>query len=232
MYKVELPKFEGPLHLLLQLIEEDNLDITEIALAQVTEQYLEYLKTIEETHPEELADFLVVASQLLLLKSRVLVPFTLQDEEEPTDDLAGRLRMYKEFVVLSEGIEQRLKLSNFIYFCEKIHFQTERVFVAPSGVNASKLHDVFFHVLQRLKPVWELPEHTLEKTVSLAEKVRQLREVLNQKINVDFSELLKLARNRTEVVVSFMALLELIKSHDVRVAQNNVFADIEIRKIT
>ena len=105
-YTIKIQKFEGPLDLLLQLIEQEELDITEISLAHITEQYLEYLATIEELYPDELADFLVVATKLLLIKSHMLLPeLTLEDEDE--ESLTRQLQLYKKYVEAARRLHDR-----------------------------------------------------------------------------------------------------------------------------
>ena len=218
-----------PLDLLLGLIEKRDLDISEIALAQVTEQYLHYLKSVEETQPEELADFLVVAAKLMLIKSKTLLPVLDFEEEENDADLAVQLRLYKEFVRAAEGVERLLRAKKFLYGREKIPENLVPEFHPPLNFGVTALHRMFLSVIASVEPLIKLPEKTLAKAISLQEKVLHLRELLQQKKNVRFSQLLNMAADRTEIVVSFMALLELIKDRTAQVVQRDNFADIEIQ---
>src|SRR3989339_2104859 len=101
----KIDKFEGPLGLLLQLIESQELDITEISLAKIADQYIEYIRGDKGIGPEELADFLVVAAKLLLIKSRALLPFLKGEAEEEIEEFEQQLRMYKEFLAAAKKIE-------------------------------------------------------------------------------------------------------------------------------
>ena len=111
--KIRISNFEGPLDLLLQLIEKEELDITEVSLLQVTEQYLDYLEKVEDKKPDELADFLLIAAKLLYIKSRVLLPELEMDEEENATDLAVQLKMYKKYVAARKIIQRRFENDNF-----------------------------------------------------------------------------------------------------------------------
>ena len=107
VYKLE--KFEGPLDLLLQLIESADLDITEVALSKVADQFMEYLEQVEEKNSEEMADFLVVASRLLLIKSRILMPALHLDEDDEVIGLEEQLKIYREYYEASKKIDNTLK---------------------------------------------------------------------------------------------------------------------------
>ena len=101
----KIDKFEGPLGLLLQLIEKEELDITQISLAKIADQYIEYIKQAKELKPEELADFLVVAAKLLLIKSRALLPFLKGEAEQEIQEFEEQLRMYQEFLSAAKKLE-------------------------------------------------------------------------------------------------------------------------------
>ncbi|HLD81627.1 MAG TPA: segregation/condensation protein A [Patescibacteria group bacterium] len=231
MYEIKLDRFEGPLDLLLQLIEKENFDITQVALASVAEQFLHYLGEVEDTSPEELADFLVVAAKLLHIKSKTLLPVVDFEEEENTDDLTEQLRMYREFVKASQVISHLIGEKRYLYSREKISFQREQGFFPPPNFSVSKMHAIFVSVIKGIEPLMRLPEKTLEKTISLKEKVEELKRILTQKTNLRFSQLLGSAQNRTEVVVSFMAILELVRERRVAVHQQENFHDFEIKSL-
>src|SRR3989338_1295198 len=128
MYEIKLDRFEGPLDLLLQLIEKENFDITQVALASVAEQFLHYLGEVEDTSPEELADFLVVAAKLLHIKSKTLLPVVDFEEEENTDDLTEQLRMYREFVKASQVISHLMVRNDTFIPGRKFRFSGNRGF--------------------------------------------------------------------------------------------------------
>lgn len=229
MYQVRLEKFEGPLALLLQLIEGEKLSITEISLSQVTESYLAHLKT-QKIAEEELADFLVIAAKLLLLKSKQLLPDLTLDEEEGLG-LEEQLRMYREFVEAAKKIEGLIKKKNFAFFRQAVLKPEGMGFFPPRGFKAEKMKKVFEEVLERLRPFLELPQATLERTISIKEKIQQIQNLLRNGSVMGFQEILKNVKSRTEIIVSFLALLELVKQRTVVVSQESVFEEIVIKNV-
>ncbi len=228
MYQIKLEKFEGPLGLLLQLVEGEKLEITEISLSQVTEEYLSCLKS-GQIPEEELADFLVIAAKLLLIKSRCLLP----DLEAETEGLGleEQLRMYKEFVEAAKQIEAMIKKKHFAFFRLAPLKPEEIGFFAPKGLKVGKLASVFEEILARLNPFLDLPRATLEKTISIKEKIKQIEEMLVGLKQVGFKQLLKSVKTRTEIIVCFLALLELIKQRTVVVRQEEMFEEIVIQNV-
>lgn len=230
MYHVKLEQFEGPFSLLVQLIDEKKLSINEISLSNVTEQYLGHLESIEESHPAELADFLVVASKLLLIKSRTLLPDLEVEEEE--GDLEGQLKLYKAFVKASELVDARLDNAATLVARPMPKLADLRPLFSPhESLSLEVLHDTMIEVLKELKPVVTLPEKLIERAVSMEEKIEHIRAHIEKKATVHFSHVLKAAQSRTEVVVSFLALLELVKQRHVHVSQPKAFHDIVIKRV-
>jgi segregation and condensation protein A len=230
VYKIKLEKFEGPLDLLLQLIEQEEMDITQVSLAKVTDQYLQYLNTTADISTEELADFLVVAAKLLLIKSRTLLPQLGLDEEEGTD-LERQLRMYKEFYEASKVLNKMILKKHFLYPRDRMVIKIDHVFNPPKTITTAKLHDLFVSVLQELEPWVNMPKEVIAKTISIRERITNIQTMISDKVNMRFSELLKTSKNKTEVIVTFLAVLELVKQRIVAVVQENVFDDISIQKI-
>lgn len=228
-YQIALEKFQGPFHLLLELIENKKLDINEIALAHVTEQYLAYLEKVEERYPEELADFLVVATRLLLLKSKSLLPIT--EEDDQSEDLVKQLKMFEVYSAATKHLEERLRGPQiFSRMFTKI--PTEKAFRAPENVTMEGLKEMFVGILKELEPIVRIPKALLRRVVSLKEKISSIQDVLNKKEKVGFHELLlEGSENRLDVIVTFLATLELVKQRDVRVQQTNNFGDIFLQKI-
>lgn len=230
IYKIKLDKFEGPLDLLLQLIESEDLPITEVSLAKVTEQYVEHLQTLEQKNPDELADFLVVAAKLLLIKSRVLLPVLEVGLEEDGFSLEDQLKLYREYAAASRRVGQFISKHRFAFAREKALFQTG-VFAPPIGVTPKKLVAVFLDVLSALLPIMELPKSAVLRTLSIKEKIEELRSLILKRAETSFSAMIRGARNKTEIIVSFLALLELIKQKIINVSQENIFEDISIKRI-
>lgn len=228
MYKIKLEKFEGPLDLLLQLIEEEELDISEVSLAQVTEQYIAYLNSVPDILPEELADFLVVAAKLLYIKSKILIP-QLEIEDEEEGDLEKQLKIYRIFHLAGKGIEKIIARNRFSYIREvKGAKVIDPIFTPPKGLATNTLKEIFIEVLKKIEPIVNLPQEVMEKTVSIQEKISQIQEAVQRGISLNFHTLLKSAASKTEIIVTFLALLELVKQQVIVVMQQDAFADIEI----
>lgn len=229
-FNVNIEQFEGPLSLLLQLIEREELDITELSLAKVADDYLNYINTSPNIRPEELADFLVVAAKLILLKSKQLMPNLIFEEEEGID-LETQLKMYREFVEASKKINEMIKAGSWAFPKERRPVAEIQGFFPPKEIQVGDLRAMYDTILARLKPFVSLPKEALQKTVSIAEKIQHIKDLIGRQAKARFSEVLKKAKNKTEVIVSFLALLELTKRKIVETSQDKVFEDITIQKI-
>ena len=231
MDKVKLTQFEGPLDLLLSLIEQRQLDITTIALAEVTEQFLQYLKQLQTIDPTTLADYLSIAAKLLVIKSKAILP-TLEIEDEEDDagfDLEGRLLLYKQFKEVAKylkTLDNKRKQS----FTRSITFEQKISFYPDPSVTSKELHDSILTVLSGLQELDALPKAKLKEAISIQEKIDHLRNSLGGKIETKLSEIIKGAKNKGEVIVTFLALLELIKQKIFVADQEALFADVVIKK--
>lgn len=225
---IKIEKFEGPLDLLLQFIMAEELDISEVSLAQVTDQYVEYIEQAELL-PEEIADFLNIAARLLLIKSKLLLPAMLEAEPDSEMDLAQQLKMYSQFVAASKTIDQLWKQPNNMYAREKFFYKQEG-FYPPRQITAKSLSASFQEIIKKIKPFIRLPERTIRQVISLREKIHQLAAILRERTNFSFQETLTPSGGATEMIVSFLALLELVKQRQALVEQPTTFAEITIRK--
>lgn len=236
MVSVKLEKFEGPLSLLLQLIEQEELDITQISLAKIADQYVDYIRTAENIDPEEMADFLVVAARLLLIKSKALLPYLFPEEEEEIKDLEEQLRMYKEFLEAAKKVQGLIGKKRFMFarpWNRRAIFFAEKLFSPPKKLKVEDLAMAFRDTIGRLRPIMaELAEERLERKINIEEKIAAIRQSLFERLKVRFSQILGLARSKTEIIVSFLAMLELIKQKEVIVEQGELFGEIEINKIS
>ena len=231
MYKIKVEKFEGPLDLLLSLIEKEKLDITQVSLAGVTEQYIHFIEESESISPEELADFLVIAAKLLLIKSKILLPYLQQGEEEDSGlELEQQLKMYKLFVEATANVERLLKKRKFSYFRESSKM-FEAIFIPPKNIKKSDLRNVFYAIIKGIEPVITFIKRAVRKSISLREKIFHIKEILMKAEESNFNELLSQAKSKTEIIVTFLALLELVKQRDIAVMQDDMFSDITIKKI-
>jgi segregation and condensation protein A len=230
VYQIKSEQFQGPMDLLLQLIEAEELDITSISLSKITDEYVSYLKDIEEKRPEDFADFLYVAARLLYLKSRTLLPYLRAEEEQGVIPLELQLKIYREFYEASKKIQNIISRKNFSYFREK-PLPEKGVFVPPKNVSVNKLSKIFKEIIAFLEPIIAIPKTTLKKIVSIKEKINQIITLVQKSITLNFSEIVKGAKSKTEIVVSFLALLQLVKDKVVDVEQKKLFHDITLKKL-
>ncbi|MFH2104773.1 MAG: segregation/condensation protein A [Parcubacteria group bacterium] len=230
MYKVQLEKFAGPLDLLLDLIEKEKLDIAEVSLAQVADQYLDYLEGADNIDPTQLADFLLIAAKLILIKSRTLLPeFQLEEEdEESIEDLKLRLVEYKRFREAAEKIKA-LYNSGQVAFERPVTADMRRTFY-PGNITTDDLLAAAGSLVDALDQFKSLQEETIKEVVSVKEKILQIQNLISQEVQCKFSSVLAGAENKSEAIVSFLALLELIKQRLVSVVQDEQFGEIEVRK--
>ncbi len=232
MVKVKVEQFEGPLDLLLQLIEEQQLDITAMSLANVTEQFLDYVKNLQEKNPMGLADFLVIAAKLLVIKSKALLP-NLElgiDEEESAFDLTQQLLVYKKFKEAGKYLK-RMDLSRNQSWSHEVDFENRITFLPDPDVTVTTLNQALSKLATELKEIVRLPQQVLAEVVSITDKIEHIQKLIAGKIETSLSSLLKEAKSKTEVVVTFLALLELTKQRILTVEQSKLFEDIMIRKI-
>lgn len=231
MLQTKLQQFEGPLDLLLSLIEQQKLNITEIAIAEVTEQFLKYIKELEELDPTLLADYLHIAAKLLVIKSKAILP-TLEVETEEEDaglDLTEKLLLYKQFREVAKylaKLDARRKQSfvRMLQFEERIHFFPD------TSLQTGDLHKSILRVLNGLKELDNLPKAKIKEVVSIQEKIDHIQKLLTKQIETKLSTVLQSAKNKSEVIITFLALLELTKQKILTVEQEALFADITIKK--
>lgn len=232
-YRVRLEVFEGPLHLLYHLVEKDEIDIWDIPIAKITEQYLAYLEAMRRLDVEIAGEFLVMAARLLQIKARMLLPVESKEDEEDEEtlklDLAAQLLEYKVFRelagVLKEKAEARwgLVARPSVYAPEK----SGVVYENPIGnITVDDLAKAFRRALDSYKPPKEIPVPTVK--VSVAEKIASLRSYFLSRKRARFSSLIRGARSRAEVVATFLALLELIRLRIVLARQDKNFSTILI----
>ena len=226
--QVNTANFSGPLDLLLSMITERKLEVTAVALSEVTEQYLGYVETMDEEQAMEIADFLVIASKLVLFKSRSLLP-NFFPEEEDEQDLAEQLRLYKAFVDASKKLQETwLESVGMAFRNHPVEMPTE--FAPPENLKAATMRVSMVQLIERLTPPKALPKVRIDKTVSLKEKIQVLKEKLKKVKQLFFHETLQSQKNTSEVVVGFLAMLELVKQRSISIEQEHTFGDIMIER--
>lgn len=230
MREVKVATFSGPLDLLLQLIEQEQLDISQVSLANVTEQYISTLQAMDELPVDELADFLVVAARLLLIKSRLLVPSEALAADDEGLALEHQLKMYKAFVEATKHIRQRWNRHRVAYPREgTLHL--EPIFHPPEGLRTDDLREIFAHVLRDLEPITRLPPTVIVRTLNIREKIARIRDHLVKAKTSSFHQLLSQATSKTDAIVTFLAVLELVKLRSVSVSQDKRHGDVAIELI-
>ncbi|MFA5155334.1 MAG: segregation/condensation protein A [Patescibacteria group bacterium] len=241
MLEIKTEKFSGPLGLLLNLIEQEELDITEFSLAKIADEYVAYIRAAKDIDPEELADFLVIAAKLLFIKSKALLPYLYTgEEEEEISDLERQLRMYKEFVTASQNIKAIIGGQHWLYLPPLVGARSRRsqfnlpVFSPPAKLTQAIMHEKFLALLARLEKEQEekLPEATLEPKINIEDRISEIKQLLLDKLKVNFSRLLAAAQSRTEIIVSFLAVLELAKQKELFFEQEELFSEIHISRKT
>lgn len=229
--EIKVDNFEGPLDLLLHLIEEEKLDVTTVSLLQVAEQYIAYLDTLPIKQPDLLADFLLIAAKLLVLKSRALLPELFMEDDESFSDLEQQLKMYKKYLEASKEIERLVARKRYGYGRPEYARPVGLEFVAPKSLNQGKLKQVMEAIVGELDAWTRLPKKSLERLISIKEKIEEIRQTLKEKGALKWRELVDKATSRTEIVVSFLGLLELNKQKQLALEQEEIFGEIIIKNI-
>lgn len=234
-YKVKLEVFEGPLDLLLYLIKKDEVDIYDISLERITTQYLEFMEAFKVLDLEVAGEFVVMAANLIYLKSRALLPAHVQppeeeaEEDDPRWDLIRQLVEYKKFKDAAAQLSVReLEQSNLFARLAEPGGAPER----PLGeVSVFDLISAFNKVLQRIAAQSEDLREIFEENHTVSDKIDLLMKMTAAGVPLKFTELFASAASRTEIVVTFLALLELIRLKQLRAAQDGAFGEIELRRI-
>jgi segregation and condensation protein A len=229
-YTIELDSYQGPLDLLLELIERAELDITKIALAQVTDQYLSYLAQLQEHSLEDMASFLVIAARLLQIKSEAMLPrppVREPGEIDPGKALAQQLIAYRKYKQISLLLAERERAGLRSYL---------RLAATPlpqpkldlSTIGIEDLHRAMLKTLASSPEIPFLDGVIIPYRTHIRNQVRLIIKSLRTKGSTSFWSLLKGMKTRIEITVAFLALLELIKLRQISVSQDHLFADIEV----
>ncbi|MFH0804351.1 MAG: ScpA family protein [Candidatus Zambryskibacteria bacterium] len=235
-FKVKVGEIEGPLELILDLIEKRKLHISDISLSQVADEFIEHIKSFEEFPMSDSADFILVASTLLLIKSKSLLPnLQLTEEEQGSiEDLENRLAVYKKYKELATGLQKMF--GNFLYFAEPARLASEsiaggeKMFYPTSDITPISLKNALQEVIKNMpQKIEELPKVVVDKIISLEDMVEKLTERIKTSLRTSFSDFAGVGKaEKVNVIVSFLAMLELVKQGAVRVSQNKHFDDIQI----
>jgi segregation and condensation protein A len=230
-YTVRLEMFEGPLDLLLHLIKKNEIHITDIPIALITEQYLEYLKLMKELNLDGAGEYLLMASTLLHIKSKMLLPASPEEEEEggedPRTELVRRLLEYQKYKAAGSQLEQRPWLDRDVFIRSVAPDTEEPEPEEQMEVNLFDLLEAFRKVLERARS--ETFHEVMLEPITVEEKIEEILELLRQENrSVAFHRLFAENAPRHVIVVTLLAILELVKMKRVRVFQMAPFETIRI----
>ena len=232
-YKLKLDIFEGPLDLLLYLIKKDDLNIYDIPITKITDQYLEYISLMKLLDLEIIGDFLVMAATLMQIKSKMLLPpdpTEEKPEDDPRDELVRRLEEYKIFKEIAEELKTKETQRQTLYPRQvdeeqqkELEEDSKEVYFEASLFD---LINAFTSALTKFKEesVYEINKEDF----TVEEKIHDILHMLLRESRVLLTDLFATARNKMEVIVSFMAILELIRLKEIKVMQKRLFSDIEL----
>ncbi len=237
-YKVKLDVFEGPLDLLLYLVRKDEVDIYDIEIGRITRQYLEYLEAMESIDVEVAGEFIVMAANLLYIKSRTLLPADLQgpaeeegEDEDPRWELIRQLIEYKKFKEAAGELRDREELAVRLFGRAPSAPETDGGATLLAGeIGALDLIAAFQRVLARLEKTKGADREIEADRFTVSEKIEFVLRVLPEFEPLRFEELFAGQSTRGEVVATFLALLELVRLRHVAVVQEEVFGEIMLRR--
>ena len=243
--QVKLEAFEGPLDLLLHLIHKNKVDIYDIPIVEITDQYLAYVDEMKRRNLDEMSEFLVMAATLLSIKAKMLLPkeeAEEEEEEDPRAELVQKLLEYKMFKSISSELKDRQIDANQVFYKlptipEEVLSYEEPVDVEElmMGLTLTKLNSIFQELLRkekgRVDPIRSKFGEIKKEEVSLEEKMEYLSAYCLTHRTFSFRELIKKGSTKSDVIVTFLAVLELIKNGTIGIVQEEIFDDIQIHSL-
>lgn len=242
---VKLQAFEGPLDLLLHLIEKNKINIYDIPIVEITEQYMEYIKQMKEHDLNVVSEFLVMAAWLLEIKSKMLLPKEVNDEgeeEDPREELVRQLLEYKMYKFMASELKERQVDAALSFYKESTVPKEVAQYEEPvdleellSGVSLAKLYKVFELVIKKQKdkvdPIRSKFGQIQKEEVSLSDKMDYVQEYARNNKKFNFRVLLEENKTKMQMIVTFLAILELMKVGDIKISQEDIFEDIIIESL-
>jgi len=233
-----LPNFEGPLDLLLYLIKKEEIDIYDIPIASITKQYLEYIELMRELDLEIAGEFILMAATLIRIKVQMLLPKPALEEEleeeDPRAELVRQLIEYKRFKEVAESIEEREAEQRRLF--PRTYFEWTKTFEKEEIPGDALLKDVtMFDLMTAFKSVLDnMPLITTHQVstigVTIDDQIEFIMDQISKQERIGFTEIMSQFEERVVVIVTFMAILELIRTHRIRVQQASVFSEIWISR--
>ena len=235
-YLIKIDNFEGPLDLLCHLIDKNKMDIYDINISQITDQYLEYINQMEEINLDITSEFLVMASTLLYLKSKHLLPKQQEDEEEITEEeLIRRIIEYKKYKEITKKFKE-----NFLEFSKRFYKNEEEIELPKQKIekeyDSNTIPDIYRKLIQKNADKINENASNIEKiaiteTYSVGNTVKEMYRALIKYKKFTFNKLFSVKkRNKREVVTAFSGLLEMSRRNKIITEQENLFGDIEVEK--
>ena len=234
-YQIKMENFEGPLDLLCHLVEKNKMNICDIKINDITNQYLDYLQMMQEMNLEITSEFIIMASRLIYLKSKTLLPIE-EDEQEEEIDLVQMLIEYKKYKETTVGMKERLE-----EYGKKFYRQPEKIEL-PKGklektYSAMFIPDTYATLINREiekknKNAANIEKIAVSEKVTIRSKIKEILKQLWTKPTFVFNKIFNTKKQtKTEIVTAFLGLLELSKMNKVKITQNSLFGDIEVTKI-
>lgn len=229
-YIVNLPQFDGPLDLLLHLIKEQNIDICDLNIEVITKQYLDYIHKMEELNLDIASSYLVMAAELIEIKSRILLPNNKDNEEDvedPKEELINRLIEYKRYKELTEGFRQLEEKRNEVFtkLPSYSDIEDENITKFDESLTINDLLEAFKKFLDRREMEKPLSTKITNKEYSVSVRSREIKTILRDKKKARFEDLFEIV-TKEYVVVTFLAILDLVKKQEIEINQDKNFDDI------
>ncbi|MBI4974342.1 MAG: segregation/condensation protein A [Candidatus Omnitrophica bacterium] len=232
-YKVKLEVFEGPLDLLLYLIKKEEIDIYDIPIAKITDQYLEYLEFMKLLDLNIAGEFLVMAATLMHIKSRMLLPpdqaAPEEEEKDPRAELVKRLLEYKKFKEAAAELSHMESKQK--HFFARISLDKDKVPVTSDDFFEASLFDLITAFTKVLKDIpKDIFHEVIKDEYTVSEKIHDILHLLVEKTAINFGDLFKVAKSKMEIITTFLAVLELIRLKEIVARQASPFSEIEITR--
>lgn len=235
-YKIEIPEFEGPLDLLLHLIKQDNIDIKDISINRVTKQYLEYIQMMEDMNLNIASEYLVMAAELIEIKSSSLLPCkeVTEDEyeEDPKEQLIRRLLEYEQYKNLTKTFKELENIRSEVYTKEPdnlLEYKDNNEYI-DYGVDLNDLINTLNKFLSEKELTKPLNTKVTNKEYSIGKRSVEIRDIIRKNRKMNFLDLFKETINKEYIIVTFLAILSMSKKQEIEIVQENNFKDIIIKE--
>lgn len=239
-YSIQTKKYEGPMELLLDLIKRNKIDISDISIFEITEQYVDYIDNMEKLDLDLASDFIDMVAKLLEIKSRYILylKYNSSEEEDPRKELVQKIEEYKKFREITENLRDSIKEYDDRFFREKEEYLEEEEFDL-SGINIDEIEKIALKIFKKiyenkdteefLEKNEKLKNIVRNKNISVESRIEYIRDRIRFKKKIRFLEVLE-SKEKKEVIVNFLAILELIKMKEIIIQQEDVYQEIIIKR--